>query len=627
MGDLPQIPSHDVGLGLASAVLLFLATYLLARTRTEGGTASQSRQPDDRPGVPFLGPITLAPSPRGLSFVASLFAHLVVVAAVPSLQIVSHEIPPVVVPRYDIIVLDYKMPLPPVVALAELDPALEFTAPREPALEAEQSAESEQRAALGTREGGLAAPPRSASTVQSSRSGAAAARSRREPLEVAGELPTFQVLLPDRPRADPALRDIVLQPDFTIDLPADYSFNLPPVMLWAQSPVKLETGAILEPVMREDVTGAALPDLEAQVLPPNNEPALADLQMPRAPVLVPDPQLALPPADVVPLAGRNPLADLAPPSSVGEAGRNSLIALTQQPDLQSSRFDLQPGLRLGSIDSAKPSGTIGPLGLSDPPEGDQEPAPIAGEGEGTGSGDATDGDGSVESGSNGDSVGDSLSGLIASVSISGDSGVKIIELRGAGEGSEASDGAGGSGRGENGGGLGAGGAPDGEPDADGHLRPLPRSQYGIILISNTRSELSEAKGVLTGTPVYTVYIDVPEAPRKWVLQYCVPRSTRRTEIVNGVIRVRTVERVDPPHALKMEPLRLEVPDGHRLPRRIVVYAVVTEEGSIEDFRVIRGADPETDKMVLANLQSWDFHPAFQRGEPVSVEALFGIPLQ
>jgi hypothetical protein len=32
-------------------------------------------------------------------------------------------------------------------------------------------------------------------------------------------------------------------------------------------------------------------------------------------------------------------------------------------------------------------------------------------------------------------------------------------------------------------------------------------------------------------------------------------------------------------------------------------------------------------MVLANLRSWDFHPAFQRGEPVSVEAVFGIPLQ
>ena len=60
---------------------------------------------------------------------------------------------------------------------------------------------------------------------------------------------------------------------------------------------------------------------------------------------------------------------------------------------------------------------------------------------------------------------------------------------------------------------------------------------------------------------------------------------------------------------------------------MVVYAQVDEEGNLAASRVIRGADPETDQLVLANLQSWDFHPAFQNGEPVSVEAVFGIPLR
>jgi len=36
----------------------------------------------------------------------------------------SYDIPPITVPRYEIITLDYRMPLPPIVAAAdvELDP-------------------------------------------------------------------------------------------------------------------------------------------------------------------------------------------------------------------------------------------------------------------------------------------------------------------------------------------------------------------------------------------------------------------------------------------------------------------------------------------------------------------------
>jgi len=85
---------------------------------------------------------------------------------------------------------------------------------------------------------------------------------------------------------------------------------------------------------------------------------LADLQIPDAPVLFEQARLTLPPADVIPLAGQNPLSDLAaPPSSFGELGQNSLIALTQQPDIQATQLQLQlqPGLRVSSIDAAIPT--------------------------------------------------------------------------------------------------------------------------------------------------------------------------------------------------------------------------------------------------------------------------------
>ena len=163
------------------------------------------------------------------------------------------------------------------------------------------------------------------------------------------------------------------------------------------------------------------------------------------------------------------------------------------------------------------------------------------------------------------------------------------------------------------------------------LRPLPRSKYGIILVSNSRNSLPEAARVLSGTPVYTVHFDVPEAPRKWILQYCRPEAGNdEDEAARDVIRVRTRKRVDPPYALDRHPLRLSKSadkESKRAPQLVVVYARVTEDGRLERSRVIRGADPATDQMILANLLSWNFLPAFEEGRPVPVEAVFGIPLR
>lgn len=353
---------------------------------------------------------------------------------------------------------------------------------------------------------------------------------------------------------------------------------------------------------------------------------MADLQIPDAPTLFEQAKLTLPPADVIPLAGQNPLSDIAaPPSSFGESGQNSLIALSQQPDLQATKFQLQPGLRVGSIDSATPTEGIG-LGTAGSDDGSGQQASNTAEGNGE-SADATEkGEGIGTGEGEANTEGSGSSDLVSAVRISGVGGTKIIELNASGTGSAGSTGLSGRGLGEEGSGPGEGGLPDGEPDGDGRLRPLPRSQYGIILVSNNRSEIPEANGVLTGTPVYTVYIDVPESPRKWVLQYCVPEEKRQSGESAGVIRIKRVERVDPPHVLASQPLRVNLPPNNAAPSSIVVYARFDEEGNLADSRVIRGADPETDQLVLANLASWDFHPAFQHGEPVSVEAVFGIPL-
>jgi len=56
-----------------------------------------------------------------------------------------------------------------------------------------------------------------------------------------------KLVLPPVVETNPALRDIVLQPDFSVPLPEDYKLNIPPVLLWTASPPKLENKAILKP--------------------------------------------------------------------------------------------------------------------------------------------------------------------------------------------------------------------------------------------------------------------------------------------------------------------------------------------------------------------------------------------
>ena len=193
---------------------------------------------------------------------------------------------------------------------------------------------------------------------------------------------------------------------------------------------------------------------------------------------------------------------------------------------------------------------------------------------------------------------------------------------GEGNGGDGSDGTSGWGRGGNRRGLGLGSGT-----------PAPRKYHGIILISNSRSAMPEAEGVLKGNPVYTVYVEVPGAPRRWVLQFCENKPDAPGSLEygdgGGVIRVNRRRRIDLPFALRRSDIEFDRDDEklRDLPRRLVVYATLSEEGQLDNFRIVSGGDKEIEPTIIAGLQNWEFSPAFRDGRPVAVEALFGIPLR
>ena len=628
---------------------------------------------------------------RRLSFLGSLFGHLFGIALIPWVHALHPHKLMFDFERHDLVVLEYRIPDVPLVAPSDLE-AEEEAEPEEPEPEKEKQPQpkpSGSPPALKTEEAPDPAesPPPAPALAK--------VPEKQRPPEKPLFTQRFKIVLPKIATPDPALRDVILRPNSTLEFPADYSPKLPPVMQWAAKPRELENALLVEPgwEQSEEPVRWELPEAEPQLLASNEQPALADLQIADSPVLLADPALAVPPADVIPFSGvKPPFEPVEELPSLGEGSSSTtLVILSQNPEPRTPSFLLEMGVQLGTLADLKEelfegltatdAPDLTPADIS-PPEVPSQPTPPlpppppnqrAEADTDIASPTSTEEDVPAESESNAEQrfdveaavetglddiviagLGDTPgSTAILDVLAVLNAGVKPRLLSppfekgvGTGEGTEKSVTAGtspaGVGSAETaetrdpaGPDKGSGearsesaGVAASSPSRRGPLKPLPRKKYGIILISNSQTTLLEARGTLTGSPIYTVYLDVPEAPRKWIMQFCLPNSgSRRLDISNGVIRIRRRKKVSPPFAMHMQPLEsVAGSSSGRRPARVIIYAVVDEEGILKNFRVVHGSDPETDNVILANLRSWEFLPAFRGDEPVTVEALFGVPL-
>ena len=670
---------------MASAGLLLAALVYLIRSRPEHSLIEVGAR--SQPAELSL----FAPLPSGyltsrLSFLASLFGHLFGIALIPWLQALYPHQLIFDFEKHDLVVLEYRIPDVPLVAPADLEEEAE---PEEPEPEKEKQPEPESSGSPPSpkteeaREPAESPPPAPA---------LAKAPEKQRPPEKPLVTQRFKIVLPKIATPDPALRDVILRPDLALEFPADHSPKLPPVMEWAAKPRELENALLVKPGWEqpEEPVRWELPEAEPQLLVSNEQPALADLQIADSPVLSPDPALAVPPADVIPFGGvKPPLEPVEEIPSLGEGSSSTtLVILSQNPAPLTPSFLLEMGLQLGTLTDLKQDLLEGlaatdapdltPTDIS-PPEVPFQPTPslpppppnqLAEADTDIASPTASEGpvhqesESNAEQGSNSEAAVEAglddgvLAGLgeapgtqeVFDVLAALTAGIKprpsstpFEKGVGTGEKTEESVTAGTSQAGTDSAEIRGSADPDkGNGGARSEsvevaaskasrrrpLKPLPRKKYGIILISNFQTTLVEARGTLTGSPIYTVYLDVPEAPRKWIMQFCLPNSgSRRLDISNGVIRIRPRKKISPPFAMHMQPLEpMASSSAGGRPVRVIIYAVVDEEGILKNFRVVHGADPETDNVVLANLRSWEFLPAFRGDEPVTVEALFGVPL-
>jgi hypothetical protein len=146
----------------------------------------------------------------------------------------------------------------------------------------------------------------------------------------------------------------------------------------------------------------------------------------------------------------------------------------------------------------------------------------------------------------------------------------------------------------------------------------------VVMQSSADPSFAESAGVLSGQPVYTVYLQVG-APKAWVLQYCIPKeSAPPPRIVGGAVNIGSPSPLKAPF-----PLVTLLPPVTMLPRvgYIIVHGSVDTQGQLKDLTVIRAPNANMKALIVSELAKWHFRPAVRDGAPVVVEILLAIPPQ
>jgi hypothetical protein len=147
--------------------------------------------------------------------------------------------------------------------------------------------------------------------------------------------------------------------------------------------------------------------------------------------------------------------------------------------------------------------------------------------------------------------------------------------------------------------------------------------FDVIVVQSSSAEaFPESAGVLSGSPVYTAYLQVG-APVEWILQYCVPRDRRQEQAQYvSVVRLSRPAPVTAPY-----PKLTVLPAGSELPTRsrMTVHGFLDARGHFRKLRVVGRAESEKAASILSHLEDWEFRPGLRDGAPIRLEILLVIP--
>jgi len=142
----------------------------------------------------------------------------------------------------------------------------------------------------------------------------------------------------------------------------------------------------------------------------------------------------------------------------------------------------------------------------------------------------------------------------------------------------------------------------------------------VIMQSAARDDLPDLAGMLTGSPVYTVYLSVGDQ-KEWLMEYCVPARENK-QASPYQINVDDEGSVTPPY-----PISTIIPDSIRsqqTAKPIVLRGLLTAAGNLQ---VAKTSDTGSSFMyqLMALVRQWQFRPALRNNKAIDVEVLLVIP--
>ena len=161
----------------------------------------------------------------------------------------------------------------------------------------------------------------------------------------------------------------------------------------------------------------------------------------------------------------------------------------------------------------------------------------------------------------------------------------------------------------------------------------PQTSYGITILSTETSGGGLPQfGVFSNEQIYTVYLDMKRtatdpAP-SWTFEYAVLKGAVDPANPNKTPSSRRPQEglVLPFPISKERPAFPEELVRKYARRRLIVYAVISVDGKMEQVTVKESPDTLLNESVLRALSNWSFRPAQLDGERVPVKVLMGIPV-
>jgi len=330
--------------------------------------------------------------------------------------------------------------------------------------------------------------------------------------------------------------------------------------------------------------------------PPSVEAAslhgLGDINIAHTEVVAPAPQLPVAEQRTMASVAQSPLESAGavvppPPSIQGTGPSNSggrLIALGIHPAVLSTPIEVPAGTRRG-VFAATPGGKPGASGTPDAPRGENL------------------------DGGNGAGAGNTANGIPPGLFV--------------GAGANPADSSAVTGHAHGNGADGGSSQPRRSDDsrlmADAvppRVTSIPRRPASEVSDKNV-TELE--KKVFGDRKSYSMTLNMPNlnsAGGSWVIRFAeLAENSDKGELSAPV----AMQKVDPAYPLELM--------RHNVQGTVTLYAVIHNDGSVGDVRVLRGVDDRLDEYARAALSRWRFHPATKNGNAVALEAVVVIPFR